>query len=359
MALPSLDRHPFGVLAGGESVELFTLANGNGLTVELLSFGGILHRILATGRDGTTANIVLGLPSLDDYVHRNRPHFGALIGRLANRLANGSFVLDGLRCQIDTNDGPNSLHGGSLGFDKRLWQVAELLTDPDWCSVVLEYTSEAGEMGFPGRLTVLAGYTLTTDGVLRIEYTAETDAPTVVNLTNHSYWNLAGEGSGTIDDHIVTLAADAYTPVDGTLLPTGAIEPVAGTPLDFTRPASIGERLDDDFEQLHLAGGYDFNYVLDRPDATSLVHAATLQEPASGRELSIWTTEPGIQLYSGNHLDGTLTGTGGSPHVRRAGVAFETQHFPDSPNHANFPSTIVRPGQTFLSKTVYTFGVTP
>ena len=234
MALPSLDRHPFGVLAGGESVELFTLANGNGLTVELLSFGGILHRILAPGRDGTTANIVLGLPSLDDYVHRNRPHFGALIGRLANRLANGSFVLDGVRCQIDTNDGPNSLHGGSLGFDKRLWQVAELLTDPDWCSVVLEYTSESGEMGFPGRLTVLAGYTLTTDGVLRIEYTAETDAPTVVNLTNHSYWNLAGEGSGTIDDHIVTLAAAAYTPVDGTLLPTGAIEPVAGTPLDFT-----------------------------------------------------------------------------------------------------------------------------
>ena len=218
-------------------------------------------------------------------MHRNRPHFGALIGRLANRLANGSFVLDGVRHQVDRNDGPNSLHGGSLGFDKRLWQVEELLTDPDWCTVVLGYTSESGEMGFPGRLTVLAGYTLTTDGVLRIEYTAETDAPTVVNLTNHSYWNLAGEGAGTIDDHVVTLAADAYTPVDGTLLPTGAIEPVAGTPLDFTEPAAIGARLDDDFEQLRLAGGYDFNYVLDRPDATSLVWAATLQEPASGREL--------------------------------------------------------------------------
>jgi aldose 1-epimerase len=356
MAPPSLGRHPFGDLAEGESVELFTLSNGNGLTVELLSFGGIVHRILAPGRDGTTANIVLGLPTLDDYVHRNRPHFGALVGRLANRLAGGSFVLDGVRYQVDRNDGPNSLHGGSLGFDKRLWQVEELLTDPDWCTVVLGYTSESGEMGFPGRLTVLAGYTLTAGGVLRIEYTAETDAPTVVNLTNHSYWNLAGEGAGTIDDHVVTLAADAYTPVDDTLLPTGTIEPVAGTPLDFTVPTPIGARLAEDFEQLRLAGGYDFNYVLNRPDPTSLAWAATLHEPASGRELAIWTTEPGIQLYSGNHLDGTLAGTGGSPHIWRAGVAFETQHFPDSPNHPDWPTTILRPGEVFRSATEYRLG---
>jgi aldose 1-epimerase len=355
MALPSLDRHPFGRLPGSESVELFTLANGNGLSVELLSYGGIVHRILAPGRDGTTANVVLGLPSLDDYVNRNRPHFGALVGRLANRLAGGSFVLDGVRYQVDRNDGPNSLHGGSLGFDRQLWQVEELLTEPDWCTVVLGRTSESGEMGFPGRLTVLAGYTLTTAGVLRIEYTAETDAPTVVNLTNHSYWNLAGEGAGTIDGHVLTLAANAYTPVDATLLPTGAIEPVTGTPLDFTYPAPIGERVGDDFEQLRLAGGYDFNYVLDRPDATSLVLAATLQEPLSGRELSIRTTEPGIQLYSGNHLDGTLTGTGGSPHVRRAGVAFETQHFPDSPNRPDWPTTTLRPGEVFRSATEYLF----
>ena len=353
MALPSLGRHPFGNLAGSESVELFTLSSGNGVTVELLSFGGIVRRILAPGRDGTTANIVLGLPTLDDYVHRNRPHFGALVGRLANRLADGSFVLDGVRYQVDRNDGPNSLHGGSLGFDKRLWQVEELLIDPGWCTVVLGYTSESGEMGFPGRLTVLAGYTLTADGVLRIEYTAETDVPTVVNLTNHSYWNLAGEGAGTIDDHVVTLAADAYTPVDDTLLPTGRIEPVAGTPLDFTVPTPIGARLAEDFEQLRLAGGYDFNYVLTRPDSTSLVWAATLQEPASGRELGIWTTEPGIQLYSGNHLDGTLTGTGGSPHIWRAGVAFETQHFPDSPNQPDWPTTILRAGEVFRSATEY------
>ena len=356
MALPSLGRHPFGSLAGGQSVELFTLSNGNGVTVELLSFGGIVRRILAPGRDGTTANIVLGLPTLDDYVHRNRPHFGGLVGRLANRLAAGSCVLDGVRYQVDRNDGPNSLHGGSLGFDRRLWQVEEILTDPGWCTVVLGYTSESGEMGFPGRLTVLAGYTLTADGVLRIEYTAETDAPTVVNLTNHSYWNLAGEGAGTIDDHVVTLAADAYTPVDDTLLPTGTIEPVAGTPLDFTVPAPIGARLAADFEQLRLAGGYDFNYVLNRPDSTSLVWAATLQEPASGRELGIWTTEPGIQLYSGNHLDGTLTGTGGSPHIWRAGVAFETQHFPDSPNQPEWPTTILRPGEVFRSATEYRLG---
>jgi aldose 1-epimerase len=302
---------------------------------------------------------VLGLPTLDDYVRRNRPHFGGLIGRLANRLAGASFVLDGTRYEIDRNDGANSLHGGSLGFDRRLWEVEELLTDSDWCSVVLAYTSEPGEMGFPGRLTVLAGYTLTTDGVLRIEYTAETDTSTVVNLTNHSYWNLSGEGSGTIDDHIVTLAAHAYTPIDGTLLPTGAIEPVAGTPLDFTRPTPIGERLEDDFEQLRLAGGYDFNYVIDRPDPTSLAWAATLAEPISGRELSIWTTEPGIQLYSGNHLDGTLSGTGGGAHVRRAGVAFETQHFPDSPNHPDWPTTTLRPGEVFRSATEYRLGSTP
>ena len=353
MAHPSLERHPFGRTPAGESVELFTLANGTGIVVELLSYGGIVRRVFVPGRDGAAANVVLGLASLDDYVHRNRPHFGALVGRLANRLAGGSFTLDGVRHQVDRNDGPNSLHGGSQGFDKQVWQAEELLTSGEWCTVVLGRTSESGEMGYPGRLTVLAGYTLTTAGTLRIEYTAETDAPTVVNLTNHTYWNLAGEGTGTVDAQVLALAADAYTPIDATLIPTGAIEPVAGTPLDFTQPSAIGARLEDDFAQLRLAAGYDFNYVLNRPDATSLVHAATLHDPASERELSVWTTEPGIQLYTGNQLDGTLTGTDGRRHVRHAGVALETQHFPDSPNRPEWPTTVLRPGEVFRSATEY------
>ena len=353
MAPPSLERHPFGRTQAGESVELFTLASGNGIVVELLSYGGIVRRVLIPDRDGATTNVVLGLPTLDDYVQRNRPHFGALVGRLANRLGGGTFTLDGKRYEVDQNEGANSLHGGSLGFDKRVWGAEELLTGADSCTVVLSRTSPSGEMGYPGKLTALTGYTLTTAGTLRIEYTAETDAPTVVNLTNHTYWNLAGEGSGTIDEHLVTLAAGAYTPVDATLLPTGAIEPIAGTPLDFTTPTPIGARLQDDFEQLRLAGGYDFNYVLNRPHTTSLEPAATLRDPASGRTLEIWTTEPGIQLYSGNHLDGTLTGSDGAPHIRRAGVAFETQHFPDSPNRPEWPTTVLRPGEVFRSATEY------
>ena len=350
---PSLEQHPFGTTPDGVGVDRFTLANGRGLVVELLTYGGIVRRVLAPDRAGESANIVLGLPTLDDYIQRNRPHFGALVGRLANRLGGGTFTLDGTRYEVDRNEGANSLHGGSLGFDKRVWGAEELLTEADLCTVVLSRTSPSGEMGYPGKLTVLAGYTLTADGTLRIEYTAETDAPTVVNLTNHTYWNLAGEGSGTVDEHVVTLAADGYTPVDATLLPTGTIEPVAGTPLDFTTPMPIGARLQDDFEQLRLGGGYDFNYVLNRRDTTSLEPAATLQDPASGRRLEIWTTEPGIQLYSGNHLDGTLTGTDGAPHIRRAGVAFETQHFPDSPNRPDWPTTVLRPGDVFRSATEY------
>ncbi len=356
--LTSLDRHPFGSTPDGEPVELFTLANGNGVSVEVITYGGIVRRVLAPGRDGSTANVVLGLTTLNEYLHRNSPHFGALIGRYANRIAGGAFVLDGVPCQVTRNEGTNSLHSGPLGFDKRVWQAEAQPPTATSVTVTFTYTSAAGEMGFPGTLVAHATYTLTSDGVLRIDYTAETDAPTVVNLTNHTYWNLAGEGSGTIDAHLLTLAASTYTPVDATLIPTGAIEPVAGTPLDFTRPAEIGARVDENFKQLDLATGYDFNYVLDAPNPSAPAHAATLLDPVSGRTLEIWTTEPGIQLYSGNHLDGTLAGTDGRSHVRRSGVALETQHFPDSPNRPEWPTTALRPGERYRSTTEYRLSVT-
>jgi aldose 1-epimerase len=348
----SLEQHPFGTTPDGVAVDLFTLANGRGLVVELLTYGGIVRRVLAPGSDGTVANVVLGLPTLDDYVERNRPHFGALIGRYANRIANGSFVLDDVQRQVDQNEGANTLHGGSRGFDKRVWHAEALTPTATSVTVRLSYTSDSDEMGFPGTLTAYAAYTLTAEGVLRIDYSAETDAPTVVNLTNHTYWNLAGEGSGTVDAHVVTLAADAYTPVDATLIPTGAIEPVAGTPLDFTQPTPLGARLDEQFAQLELAGGYDFNYVLSAEQG-ALVHAATVVDPGSARQLSVWTTEPGIQLYSGNQLDGTLLGTDGKPHAKRAGFALETQHFPDSPNQPEWPTTVLRPGERFSSATEF------
>jgi aldose 1-epimerase len=354
---PSLEQHPFGTTPRGESVELFTLANGRGLVVELLTYGGIVRRVLAPGSDGAVANIVLGLPTLDDYIERNRPYFGALIGRYANRIANGSFALDGVPRQLDQNEGANTLHGGARGFDKRLWHAEAHAPTATSVTVTLSYTSDSGEMGFPGTLTAHAACTLTTDGVLRIDYTAETDAPTVVNLTNHTYWNLAGEGRGTVDAHVVTLAADAYTPVDASLIPTGAIEPVAGTPLDFTQPTPLGARLEEQFAQLELAGGYDFNYVLGTPRPGALAHAATVVDPGSRRKLSVWTTEPGIQLYSGNHLDGTLLGTDGKPHVKRAGFALETQHFPDSPNRPEWPTTVLRPGELYRSTTEFRLGL--
>ena len=339
-ALPSLDRHPFGSTPDGEPIELFTLANGNGLSVELITYGGIVRRILAPGRDGSSANIVLGLATLSDYLHRNGPHFGALIGRYANRIASGAFVLDGVPHQVSRNEGKNSLHSGPRGFDKHVWHAEVPAPAPTSVTVALTYTSVAGEMGFPGTLVAQAAYTLTAGGVLRIDYRAETDAPTVVNLTNHTYWNLAGEGSGTIDAHILKLAASTFTPIDATLIPTGAIEPVAGTPLDFTAPTAIGARVDEPFEQLVRAGGYDHHVVLDGD-----YPAARLVHPGSGRALEVETTEPGIQVYSGNHLAGV--------YCRRGGIALEPQHCPDSPNHPDFPSTVLRPGRVFASTTVY------
>jgi aldose 1-epimerase len=308
-----------------------------------MPYGAAIQQLWAPDRDGERANVVLGFATREEY-ERSRAHFfGATIGRFANRIAGGRFELDGVVYELA---GP--LHGGPDGFDRRLWDVAEAGVD----RAVFRYRSPDGEMGYPGNLDVEVTYTLA-GGTLRIDYFAETDRTTVVNLTNHALWNLAGEGEGTIDGHLLTVNAESYTPVDEGLLPTGEIAPVVGTPLDFRTTTAVGARIRSDHEQLRRAGGYDHNFVLDRPGAAGLVHVARVEEPRSGRVLEVETTEPGLQVYSGNFLAGDLVGTGGRPYPQRGGVALETQHFPDSPNNPAFPSTVLRPGATFASTTLY------
>jgi aldose 1-epimerase len=343
-----------GDLADGTPVDRWTLANDRGMTVTVLTYGGIIQTLEVPDRDGVPADVVLGLPGLDDYVAGNSPYLGALIGRFANRIAGGAFTLDGRAYRLPVNNPPNSLHGGTEGFDKRVW-AATGTGD----GVELAYTSPDGEMGYPGTLAVRARYTLTADNELRIDYQATSDAPTHLNLTNHSYLNLAGEAAGSIEGHLLQLHAGRFTPTDATNIPTGELVPVAGTPFDFGSPHAIGERIDEDDEQLRFGLGYDHNYILDRPPGAegTLVPAARVTDPGSGRVLEVDTTEPGIQLYSANQLDGTLTGTGGVAYGPRAALCLETQHYPDSPNQPGFPSTVLRPGETYRSATVYRFAV--
>jgi aldose 1-epimerase len=338
----------------GAPVHRWTLANDRAMTVTVLTYGGIIQTLEVPDRDGVPANVVLGLPTLDGYVAGNRPYLGALIGRYANRIAGGAFTLDGRPYRLPVNNPPNSLHGGTEGFDKRAW-AATGTGD----GVELAAASPDGEMGYPGTLEVTVRYTLTADNELRIDYRATTDAPTHLNLTNHSYFNLAGEAAGSVEGHLLQLHGGRFTPTDATNIPTGELAPVAGTPFDFTAPRAIGERVDEDDEQLRFGLGYDHNYVLDRPPGAdgALVPAARVSEPGSGRVLEVETTEPGLQLYSGNQLDGSLTGTGGVAYGPRAGLCLETQHFPDSPNQPGFPSTVLRPGETYRSATIYRFGV--
>jgi aldose 1-epimerase len=301
--------------------------------------------------------VTLGFDNLRDYETKS-PYFGCITGRYANRIAKGQFTLDGVQYQLPINNDPNSLHGGTVGFDKHVWQATPMTTN-DGVALRLRFTSPDGDQGYPGELTATVTYTLTDDRAIRMDYLATTSKPTVVNLTNHAYFNLAGEGSGTIDGHQLTLNASRYTPVDSTLIPTGAIDPVAGTPMDFRRATAIGARNRDGFPQLVIGRGYDHNWALDRRDDTytRLELAARATDPGSGRQLTVLTTEPGIQFYGGNFLDGTLVGTSGRMYRQGDGFALETQHYPDSPNHANFPSTVLRPGQTYRTTTVYQFGV--
>ncbi|GAA2652257.1 galactose mutarotase [Streptomyces aculeolatus] len=346
-------REPFGRLADGTRVDRWTLANG-GTRIRVLSYGGIVQSLELPDRRGGYANVSLGFENLDAYVALS-PYFGALIGRYGNRVDSGRFTLDGRTYQLPLNDGDHSLHGGDKGFDKRVWDV-EPFTSAAGVGLTLRYVSGDGEMGYPGALATRVDYTLTADGDWRIDYAATTSAPTVVNLTSHVYFNLAGEGSGDVHGHEMKIAASRYTPVDQGLIPTGELAPVAGTPFDFRRPKEVGADLRDGHEQLLYAKGIDHNFVLDKGITRAPERAASVREPLSGRTMTIRTTEPGLQFYSGNFLDGSFAGTSGR--VYRQGDAFclETQHFPDSPNQPSFPSTVLRPGDTYRSTTVHSFG---
>lgn len=341
----------------GEAVTLFTLTNANGMEVKITNYGGIITSVQVPDRDGNLENVTLGFDNLDDYV-AGHPYFGAITGRYANRIARGTFDIDGVNFYLPLNNGPNSLHGGDKGFDKFVWTAEETSGDGER-GVMLSRVSPDMEEGYPGNLSVAVTYTLTDNDEIRIDYQATTDAPTVVNLTNHAYWNLAGEGAGSSEGHLLTLMASQYTPVDANLIPTGEIAPVADTPMDFSTPYAIGERVRDDFDQLVLGRGYDHNYVLDRksPDDQSLIVAAVVEEPDSGRTLTISTTEPGIQFYSGNFLDATEIGANGKMYRQGDGFALETQHYPDSPNQEEFPSTLLEPDDEFTSTTIYAFSV--
>ena len=351
-----ITSEPWGEVEG-EEVTLYTLTNANGMEVKVTNYGGIITSVVVPDRDGNIENVTLGFTTLDDYV-AGHPYFGNITGRYANRIARGTFDIDDEDFYLALNNDPNTLHGGEKGFDKHVWS-AEVVTGEGEVGVKLSRVSPDMEEGYPGNLDVEVTYTLTDNDEIRVDYHATTDEPTHVNLTNHAYWNLAGEGSGSINDHELTLMAGNYTPVDANLIPTGEIAPVAGTPLDFTMPHPIGERVRDDFEQLLLGRGYDHNFVLDRssPDDTTLIVAARVVEPVSGRTLEISTTEPGIQFYSGNFLDATEVGAAGKMYRQGDGFALETQHYPDSPNQPEFPSTLLEPDEEFNSTTIYAFSV--
>jgi aldose 1-epimerase len=349
-AATRIERKPFGRTPAGEAVELFTFAREGAPTVAITNLGGHIVEVLAPDRAGRVADVTLGYRDFAGYL-ADTNYFGCIVGRYANRIAKGRFTLDGKTYTLAVNNGPNSLHGGPTGFQTRVW-TPKVVTGPDGDALELTYVSKDGEEGYPGTLTAKVVYSLRKDGGLAIDYTATTDAPTVVNLTNHAYFNLAGEGEGTILGHEMQIEADAFTPVDATLIPTGKIQPVEGTPFDFRKPVAIGARIDAPDDQLEAGGGYDHNFVL-RGKTGELRLVARVREPKSGRVLEVLTTEPGIQFYSGNFLDGTVVGKSGKPYVRRGGFCLEAQHFPDSPNEPSFPSAVLRPGQTYRQTTVY------
>jgi len=349
----TIERRPYGAMPDGTAVDLYTLANAGGMSVEIITLGGIVTALRVPDRAGRIDNVVLGLPKLQDYI-TDTAHFGALIGRYANRIANGRFTLDGTAYTLARNDGPNSLHGGTKGFDKKVWQAREA-PGPEGQGLTLSLTSPDGEEGYPGTLSVQVTYHVTGRNELRIDYEARTDKPTVVNLTSHSYFNLAGEGTGDVLGNELTIQADQYTPIDATGIPTGELAPVAGTPFDFTKPAPVGARIRDGVQQIVFGRGYDHNFVLRRPADGSLTQAARVREPKTGRVLEVFTTEPGVQLYTGNFLNGTVVGSGGHTYRQGDAICLETQHFPDSPNKPSFPSTVLRPGDTYRTTTVYRF----
>lgn len=352
-ANPEIQRSVFGKMPDGQEINLYTLTNSKGMQVGITNYGARIVSIVVPGRDGQKADVVLGFDDLKGYLG-NDPFFGAIVGRYGNRIAKGKFKLDGVEYRLPINDGPNSLHGGTKGFDKRVWDAREVDRD----AVELTYLSKDGEEGYPGNLSVKVVYTLENNNELRIDYTATTDKDTVLNLTNHSYFNLAGAGSGSILDEVMMINASRFTPIDSTMIPTGELRSVEGTPFDFRKPTPIGARIKEDNQQLKFARGYDDNFVLDRK-GPGLELAARVYDPKSGRVLEVLTTQPGVQFYTGNFLDGTIHGKEGKAYNYRSAFCLETQHFPDSPNHPQFPSTELKPGQTYHETTVFKFSTTP
>lgn len=350
----TLSRADFQTTVDGKKTDLFYLKNKNGVEIAVTNFGGRIVEYWTPDKNGKAEDIVLGHDHVGKYIDYTGERFlGATIGRYGNRIAKGKFTLDGVEYQLPVNDGPNSLHGGTIGFDMVVWDAKQ----PDQQTLEFSYLSKDGEQGYPGNLKVNMTYELTDDNELIITHRATTDKRTVVNLTHHSFFNLHGAGNGTINDHQLMINADQFTPVDQTLIPTGKLEDVKNTPMDFRTPVLIGERVNNDFEQLQLGHGYDHNWVLKRKTAKDKELAATVYEPESGRFLEVWTTEPGIQFYGGNFFDGTKTGKNQKPYHFRASLALETQHFPDSPNHPNFPTTVLSPGEEYYHVCVYKTGV--
>ncbi len=347
-----LNPKPFGKTKDGKETYLYTLQSPSGMKVTITNYGGTITSIEVPDRNHKMADVVLGFDNLDSYTSPdNNGYFGATIGRYGNRLAHGTFSIDGHQYQVPKNDGPNALHGGTIGYNKRLWDAKDV-SRAGVPALELHYLSPDGEMGFPGNLNVTVRFTLE-NHALRIDYTATTDKTTVLNLTNHSYFNLAGAGSKSNADHKVMLAADRFMPVDATLIPTGVLQPVAGTPFDFRKATAIGARINGSDEQLKLGKGYDHNYVLNASGNLKQV-AARVEEPTSGRIMEVFTDQPGIQFYSGNMMSGKNKGIGGL-YEQRSAFCMETQHYPDSPNHPSFPTTILKPGDTFHSTTIYQF----
>jgi aldose 1-epimerase len=348
----TITKEAWGKTQDGAPVDLFTLTNAAGVKARITNYGGIVVSLKVPDKNGKFADVVLGLPTLDDYL-KGHPSFGCIVGRYGNRIAKGKFTLNGKEYTLATNNGPNHLHGGLKGFDKKVWQ-AKAIESPDSPALELTYLSKDGEEGYPGNLSVKMTYTLTKKNELKIDYLATTDQDTVLNLTNHSYFNLAGEGVGDILDHEMTIAADNFTPTDNTSIPLGEIKPVKDTPFDFTKPMTIGARINDSHEQIVFGKGYDHNFVLNAKGG-ALALAARVRDPKTGRVLETYTTEPGVQLYTGNFLDGSKIGKSGKPYPRRSGFCLETQHFPDSPNQPTFPTTVLKPGQEYRQTTVYRF----
>ena len=349
---PGIEKSAYGQLPDGKTADLYTLRNAAGMTVKITNYGGIIVSLTAPDKSGKFEDVTLGMDSLAAYV-KGTPFFGALVGRYGNRIAKGKFTLDGKTYSLATNNMGNHLHGGTVGFDKVLWTATPV--DGDEPALKLTYISKDGEEGYPGNLSVAVTYTLQKDNALKIDYQATTDKPTVVNLTNHTYFNLTGGAKRDILDHILTINADRFVPVDKTLIPTGELKPVAGTPFDFTKPTVVGTRINDSSDvQIKYGLGYDHCWVFG-DSSRSLKPIATVFEPTSGRVMEVSTTEPAVQFYTGNFLDGTLTGREGVPYKKRYALCLETEHYPDSPNQPSFPSTVLRPGQTYKTTTVYQF----